>query len=382
MIQVDNKMIDLVEKIRRALKKGALTPDNFPMDEIGNLIECTLGTDFWECIGSQSNYGFGNIPEIYKECLSEALERKDMEECERLLHLFECIYQAFYAALNEEEKIFRQKPYRQMIIDLGTVNSQMQYRLHRERQKEYGIKNERGFLEGRGVVYTCMFGETVIKQPEEVSMHVDYICFTDNEEKWGKKDGVWQYRAMEKMEKIEGVEDAKEELAQMFLESKCKIMAHVLLKEYDYSIWIDPDVIIVGDVLRFCKVYGEGRSFLSFPSAKEDCIYENMSVTQMGTDELNIKVRKMMLSYRKEGYPEHYGSIDGRVMVRNHKDSELCRIMEEWWEEVKGSFIFIDNVFNYIAWKNKFPFSICNLFVYENPYFKVSDIDLDTHEEL
>ena len=121
---------------------------------------------------------------------------------------------------------------------------------------------------------------------------------------------------------------------------------------------------------------------MSFPSAKEDCIYENMSVTQMGTDELNIKVRKMMLSYRKEGYPEHYGSIDGRVMVRNHKDSELCRIMEEWWEEVKGSFIFIDNVFNYIAWKNKFPFSICNLFVYENPYFKVSDIDLDTHEEL
>ena len=49
---------------------------------------------------------------------------------------------------------------------------------------------------------------------------------------------------------------------------------------------------------------------------------------------------------------------------------------------MKGSFIFIDNVFNYIAWKNKFPFSICNLFVYENPYFKVSDIDLDTHEEL
>lgn len=382
MIRVDDKMIDLVEKIRRALKKGALTPDNFPMDEINNLVECTLGEDFWECIGSQPNYGFGKIPEIYKECLTEALKRKDMEECERLLHLFECIYQAFYAALNEEEKVFRQKPYRQMIIDLGTVNSQMQYRLHKERQKKYEIGTEYNFGEGRGVIYTCMFGETVVRQPEEISMQVDYICFTDKEEKWGEKNGVWQYRRMEKIEKIEGLEEDKEEIKQMFLESKCKIMAHELLKEYDYSIWVDPDVVIVGDILRFCKVYGGGKSFLSFPSAKEDCIYENMSVTQMGTNDLNIKVRKMMLFYRKKGYPEHYGSIDGRVMVRNHKDPKLCRIMAEWWEEVKNSFILIENVFNYIAWKNEFPFSVCNLFVYENPYFKVTGIDLDTHEEL
>lgn len=51
------------------------------------------------------------MPDVYKECLVKAVERKDMEECEHLLRLFECTYQAFYTALNEEEKMFRERPY-------------------------------------------------------------------------------------------------------------------------------------------------------------------------------------------------------------------------------------------------------------------------------
>ena len=79
-MKVDEKVINLVEKIRRALRTGQIQPDVFPMDDISNLIEYTLGESFWECIGSRSNYGFGNMPEIYKECLTEAVKRKDMED--------------------------------------------------------------------------------------------------------------------------------------------------------------------------------------------------------------------------------------------------------------------------------------------------------------
>ena len=123
IIRVDDKVVNLVEKICRALKDGKIQADAFPTEEITDLIECTLGESFWKCIGSRQNYGFANMPDVYKECLVKAVERKDMEECEHLLRLFECTYQAFYTALNEEEKMFRERPYRQMIIDLGTVNS-------------------------------------------------------------------------------------------------------------------------------------------------------------------------------------------------------------------------------------------------------------------
>ena len=377
-MRADEKVINLVEKIRRALRTGQIEPDAFPMDEIGNMIEYTLGKSFWDCIGSRSNYGFGNLPEIYKECLAEAVKRKDMEECGRILHLFECTYQIFYTALDEEEKIFRQKPYRQMIIDLGTANTQMQYRLHKERQKAFPKKEAYRLGEGKGAVYTCLLGEGVLNQPEEVSAQVDYLCFTDDEEKWGKKEGVWKFCAAEQME----IDADGEEIRKALSECKYKIMAHKLLPEYDYSLWVAPDITITGDILRFGKVYGEGMSLLTFLNAEKDCLYEDMSVTQMATDELNIRIRKNMLRYRKEGYPEHNGLIDGRVIMRSHRDEELGKVMEKWWEEIQSGYIYTGNIFNYVAWKYQFSFAVCNLFIYHNLYYKVSDIDLDTREEL
>lgn len=377
-MRVDEKVINLIEKIRRALKLGQIQQDNFPTDEINNLMEYTLGKTFWDCIGSRPNYGFGNLPEVYKECLADAVKRNDMEECGRILHLFECTYQIFYTALDEEEKIFRQKPYRQMIIDLGTANAQMQYRLHRERQKVFAGRETYALGEGKGVVYTCLLGEGALNQPEEVSARVDYLCFTDDEEKWGKKEGVWKFCAVEQ---IDGQTDVGE-MHKDFLESQYKIMAHKLLKEYDYSVWVAPDITITGDILRFGKVYGEGMSLLTFLNAEKDCMYEDMSVTQMGTDELNIQIRKAMLRYRKEGYPEHNGLIDGRVIMRNHRDEALGKVMEKWWEEIKNGNIYSANIFNYMAWKQQYPFSVCNLFIYHNLYFKISEIDLDTHDEL
>lgn len=372
MIKVNEKVINIIEKVRKMIREKRMSAEFFPMNDIYGLIEDTLGEPFWDCVGSRSNYGFGSMPEIYKELLQKALGREDMEECEQILYLFECTYKAFYTALDEEEKIFRQKPYRQMIIDLGNASAQVQYRLHEERQKALPEGGKKALAKGKGVVYTCLMGEKVLQQPREISVKLEYLCFTDNKEKWGTKEGVWKHCPLEK---IEDKDD-------LFQESRYKIMAHDLLKDYDFSIWIDSDVVIMGDVLRFCEVYSEGRSFLTFSSAKDGCLYEDMSVTQMSTDDLNISVRKTMNRYRKEGYPEHNGLIDMRIMVRNHRDDELCRIMEAWWKEIENENACMENVFNYIAWKYKFPFSVSNLFVYENPYFRISGIELDTNDML
>ena len=149
-------------------------------------------------------------------------------------------------------------------------------------------------------------------------------------------------------------------------------MAHQFLAEYDYSIWTHSNMQIVGDVLRFCEVYGEGKSFLGFSNTKEDCIYEDMSVAHVRMDDLNIDIRKKLVRYEKEGYPAHNGLIDGRVMVRDHRDKNMCRVMEEWWREIQDCYSFMGSVFNYIA---------CNLFIYTNPYFRNSKIDLETNEE-
>lgn len=371
MIKVNENVINLVEKVRRAIKNEKITAENFPMAELCNLIECTMGNSFWDCIGSRSNFGFQEMPEIYKEALQDAVDRQDMAGCERVLRLFESSYKALYTAMGEDEKIFRQGPYRKMIIDLGIENAKVQYRLHQERQKAFPKEKEVSLGEGKGVVYTCLIGEKKLEQPKKVSARVDYICFTDQQDKWGTKEGVWEYRA------IENPEDLSDEV----LEYKYKIMAHKLLADYDFSIWIKSNMVIVGDIFRFCKIYGEGNGFLSFPQVVEDCIYQSMSITHMLKDDFNIAIRKRVNQYQKEGYPEHNGLIDDRVMVRSHRDDRLCKVMEAWWDEICEGKLLGANLFNYIAWKQQYPFSICDLFIYENIYFNNSEIDLETNDD-
>ncbi len=371
MIKVEDNIIVLIEKIRSAIRNGTILLDSLPLEELGNLMESTMGDSFWRCIGSEPNMGFRNMPEIYMECLRQAVDRKDAEECERILALYECSYLAFYTALGEDEKVFRQSPYRQMIISLGTMNARMQQYLHAQRQKDWKEKN--GFLTGgKGVVYTYLPEGKELHQPKAVCPWLKYICFTDDAGKQGTKEGAWHYHIMER-----GEQKGKD-----FWESRCKIMAHELLADYDYSIWVDSDIIISGDILQFCELYGGGKSFLCFMNEAEDCIYENVSELNMKTDDLNIAVRKKLFRYEKEGYPKNYGLIENRVMVRDHRDPEMCKVMELWWEEIADCYSFMGNMFNYIAWKHRFPFSVCGLSLYSNPYFQYANLDLDISENL
>lgn len=373
MIRVEGNIIDLIEKIRSSIRKGSILLEDLPLTELSGLIESTMGDSFWRCIGSEPNIGFRNMPEVYTECLRQAVEKKDSDEFERILALFECSYLALYTALNDEEKAFRQSPYRQMIISLGTMNARMQQYLHKERQKDY--KEKHGFLIGegkKGVVYTFLPDGKELHPPRLTTPWLEYICFTDDIEKEGKSEGVWHYHVMEK----EGQTDKN------YWENRYKIMAHELLANYDYSIWVDADIIIVGDILQFCELYSEGKSFLCFMNEEEDCIYENVSALNMKTDDLNIAVRKKMYQYEKEGYPRNYGLIESRVMIRDHGDPDLCSIMEAWWSEIQDCYSFMGNIFNYIAWKHSFSFSVCDLSLYSNPYFQYANLDLDINESM
>lgn len=42
MFRVDENIINLLEKIRRAIRNRNISASVFPMDELNNLIECTL----------------------------------------------------------------------------------------------------------------------------------------------------------------------------------------------------------------------------------------------------------------------------------------------------------------------------------------------------
>ena len=370
MLLINQKVINIIRKLRRAVEKNELKMEDFPVDEVVSIVDNTVGDSFWKCIGSKPQEAFRVVGQKYEELFTQCKEKRDVNACLMLLDLLENQYRCFYIALSQEELIYREKNYRIIILNIGHALGKIQYWLHEQRQQ--GWEGNSDFFEkGKGVVYTCLFGgEKELYQPEYTNVFWDYICFTNNEQKWGTKEGVWEFRKP----------NNEEGLSSGALFYNCKIRPHTVLEEYDYSIWIEPHMQIIGELEQFYKIYGKNASFLAFSSYAGDSIYDVIN-TSLTDDETNIEYRQKAYQYRKEGFPEHAGLINSNLMIRHHKDEEVQQVMEIWWKEANECKNIRNLAFNYAAWKRDFKFAITDLFVENNPYVKNCVLELEVEKD-
>lgn len=340
-----------IEKIRESLEEGRISVEELPMKTIDDLLEVTMGEALWAGRTNIRSEGYATLPGVYKKLFRDLAERKDTNGCAGLLELFETQYKRLYHILAVQER------YQNTAKEIGTAWSERQYELHEKRQG-YWEGNAKPFSHKRGVVYTCLFAENMqIMEPIYRNAFWDYICFTDQEEKWGKKEGIWLFLKPVRPENWNN----------NLLINYYRINSHKIFKDYDFSIWIDPQMHIIGELEQWYEDYGKNASFLAFPDSRSDSIYDVIS-TNLKEDDRNIANRKKIFRYREEGYPEHYGLVDVRCLYKNHGDMALCQVLEEWWEEVVQDTVYGKYGFNYAAWKNDFKFALCNQFSEENWY--------------
>jgi len=219
-------------------------------------------------------------------------------------------------------------------------------------------------------IYTSIFGGYDDLIDDQYQMDgVDYICFTDRDlesETWKVIKSTPIYN--------EPNRNAK----------KYKILPHRYLKDYDYSIWIDGNIKVISDIRALCngdsyKVYDHMQVF-----DKRNCIYdEAQAILNFGkinserTPERGIKNWKdnpklivdQMNRYISEGYPKNNGLATNPIIVRNHNDSDVIAVMEDWWSEIKYNSKRDQLSFNYIVWKNQFNFVYLQGDSRNNEYF-------------
>lgn len=249
----------------------------------------------------------------------------------------------------------------QYIVDAQQIPNmrkwpELQYRRRYCEDKEYG----RGwFSKGRGVVYTVITGEyDRLKDPLQMEKNLDYICFTDNS---SLQSETWKIVKMENEANLDRVKLAK----------KYKIMAGTFLNDYDYSIYVDGKVRITGKVSEFIQKYAKSCSMLCFPHFLRDCIYEEAKVcSRLHKDRPDV-VEKQTARYREEGFPEHYGLTDNCILIRDHRDDKLNKVMRDWWEEVVSGSCRDQLSLSYCVWKNRYRYDICDLYSEKNEYFTV-----------
>ena len=225
-------------------------------------------------------------------------------------------------------------------------------------------------------IYTSIFGgydsliEHEIKFPG-----IDFICFADRQIE-SKTWNVIQYPKIYS----DSNRNAK----------KFKILPHRYLKEYDYSIWIDGNMIVKENPIELINLYLSDSNVAFFSHANNvldsrNCIYQEAQYIldighknyQQRPDRGNLcykdnpaLITAQVEKYKNAGYPSNNGLITGMVIVRKHMEEDSINTMEDWWTEIQYNSKRDQLSFNYCAWKNNLNFKYLPGDSRDNKYFK------------
>jgi len=170
---------------------------------------------------------------------------------------------------------------------------------------------------------------------------------------------------------------------------KFKVLPHRYLSEYEYSIFIDGNMTVRGDINELVEEYlsDSNVAFFSHNGNSLDgrnCVYDEANmIFQLGEKNmkltpdrgiLNYKdnpdiIKKQIERYQMMEYPSKNGLITGMVILRRHNEKDCIETMEDWWTEIKYNSKRDQLSFNYVAWKNNLKFNYMDGDSRNNDYF-------------
>ena len=194
------------------------------------------------------------------------------------------------------------------------------------------------------VIYSAIIGAyDDIIQPLVVDEDFDYILFSDciNE----KKVGVWEVRP------IDYTNPTQTKIARYV-----KTHPHVLLPEYECSLWIDASVVIKSDYTykRTKELYESNVQIASLKHPDRDCIYDEAVAVVMYGFETESMVLKWLDVLHKNHYPEHNGLCETRILYRLQSEP-LSLFNEQWWKCIDEYSRRDQLSFNYVLLNTNLP---------------------------
>ncbi len=111
-----------------------------------------------------------------------------------------------------------------------------------------------------------------------------------------------------------------------------KAMAHELLPEADFSIWVDSNIRLLIAPRRAIK-WLRSRDFAGFKHPDRDCIYEEIKACKVLRKSSIAKLSSQRNAYKRAGMPKHRGLLSTRSFIRKHTP-RIAELNELWWEEL------------------------------------------------
>jgi hypothetical protein len=208
------------------------------------------------------------------------------------------------------------------------------------------------------VIYTAIFGKIdPLYLPPFLEPNWDFICFTDDMALSREHTCV---RYIDKPMFQDPCRSAK-----IF-----KILPHMYLAKYEYSLWIDSNVIITGEVFPAMEHYmNMGKKMVLHRHPTAECAYdEAQACIQMNKDDPGV-IRAHVQRIKNSGYPAKNGMGKCTVLLRKHMDLDVIRVDETWWNEIRTGSRRDQISFNYSCWKHNFEPAYFEWNILYNDYF-------------
>lgn len=206
-------------------------------------------------------------------------------------------------------------------------------------------------------VYTCITGNyDNLIEIKNMETNIDYICFTNNE---NLTSSTWTIKYI------------NEDLDNLTLARKVKILGYKYLKEYDLLVWIDGAINIEQPITKFLRDCCDLNQYdmIGFKHKYRDCIYDEINECVRVNKESLDNAYKLEKFLEENKYPRNNGLIESTVLVRKN-NSEVNKLMDDWYDMLVKYSRRDQLSFNYCLWKNPIKISFLNMYVFNNEYFK------------
>jgi hypothetical protein len=209
------------------------------------------------------------------------------------------------------------------------------------------------------VVYTAIFNNyDWLKDPVVVPTGIDFVCYTDSHKVHSK---VW---------KIVKVDMNGE--SPSLLNRKIKLLyPYTVLKDYEYSLYIDGSIMVKGDINAFLHKYiSKDLVMMNFRHLHNDCIFVEIErcLTRGNADP--AKLKKQFENYKEAGMPEHAGLSDNKVILRHHHSELGKKLMDDWFNQVVNFSGRDQTCLSYVLYTNQVKYSFFEESIEKNPYFE------------
>jgi hypothetical protein len=225
------------------------------------------------------------------------------------------------------------------------------------------------------VVYTAIFGGCDdLLDPKFVPDNCDFVCFTDSD----FTSDIWDVR------KVVPYYEQPVRNSRYY-----KTKPHIYLSEYEVSLWLDGTFIVEKDINDLVEKYLSDANMACFSHNNtaldpHNCLYYSADyILQLGKinsekdpekgvaaykDDPKL-IKAQIEKYRKEGYPEDNGLVISGAIFRRHNESDVIKVMEDWWAEIKYHSHICQLSLPYVFWKNDFKWNWIDGDIRNTDYF-------------